>query len=218
MNKAHSYNFDDTFNCKGKSEKMTSLLNELISRKLVVSIVVLITSHENGVYENHEHNKVVEHWPTNQLNGSISQTVAFVQAKQGVFVEHYKFLVLFEFVSSACKLLLLRTHGFFTDQFHFFVLKFSSGIFVTCFGEILHIFCKFFFFFCGVHVLFFFQSPFSLRFFSLILRRVLLFFVAPTGQSVISFGVGFFKWLLNGSRMRNIRKLNVFHSFRDRRW
>ena len=78
MNKTHSYDFNNTFDCKCKGEEMSCLFNKLISWQLVISIIVFITRHENGVNENHKNNKVVKHRPANQLNGLVSETITFV--------------------------------------------------------------------------------------------------------------------------------------------
>ena len=80
MNKAHGNNFNDTLNRKGKGEKVTGLFNELIGWELVISVVVLITSHENRVYENHQDDEIVKHWPAYQLDGLVTEAVTFVEA------------------------------------------------------------------------------------------------------------------------------------------
>ena len=118
---------------------MSCLLDKLIRWLFVISIVVFISHHENGVDEDHQNNEVVEHWPADQLHCKVTDFVAFVQAEARVSVKHDELIVLIEFVSSACKLFLLWSHDVFTEKLHLLILRFSSGVLVTGFGEERHV-------------------------------------------------------------------------------
>ena len=156
MNKTHSHNLNHTFDGKRKCEEMPCLFNKLISWLFVISIVVFITHHEDGVNENHKNNEVIKHWPADELNCFVTEAIAFKQAEARISVENDELIELFEFVSCSKKFFLLWTHHVFTEQLHFFVLSFSPFVFITCFGEILHVLSQFLFFLFGIHILFFF--------------------------------------------------------------
>jgi len=139
VDEAHSSDFDNTLDCEDEREEMSRFLDKFVSWKQVISIVILVASHEDGIDENHQNNKIVKHWPANQLNCFVTETVALVKTAERILVKYHKLTPLFEFVSSASKYFLLWAHCIFTNKFHLFVLGFGSLLFVTCLSEELHV-------------------------------------------------------------------------------
>lgn len=139
VDEAHCSDFDNTLDCEDESEEMSRFLDKFVSWKQVIPIVVLVASHEDGIDENHQNNKIVKHWPAYQLDGFVTETVAFVETTKRVLVKYHKLIPLFEFVGSAVEYFLLWAHCTFTDKFHLFILSFRSLFFISCLSEELHI-------------------------------------------------------------------------------
>jgi hypothetical protein len=159
MDKTHSNDLSQAFDGECEREEMSCLLNELICWLFVISIVVFITHHEDGVDEDHKNDEVVKHWPADQLDCKVTDLVAFVQAEARISVEHDELLVPFEFVSCSSKFFLLRAHDVFTEKLHLLILRLSPRVLVTSLGEECHVLGQLLFLLFGVHILLFLQSP-----------------------------------------------------------